>query len=276
MLKSTWRSKPTIIKFIPKDKTILFIDESGNNSKKAIKHSIESGKKGCNIRDDVYVLNGIAIDGNDHAILTSRFNKVKKKLSKDGVYNYPGKGELPINFHNVEIDGKKGPFKSLYPDFMEDINTVMEKTKYTQISAGINHYMYSNKNVSTDHDCLSILLGIILTRYATMLNEQNKDGIIVFESENKDADNKKLNYIKKVLKKGTKNHDSSFFSKIKAVYFRPKWLYLKNSWRTCPGLELADLTISPVRRLYHPEFIVIENKMYGFPNYGRDSINIVR
>lgn len=276
MSKITWFTKPKIITYIPKDKYILFIDESGTNSKKAFKNSLNSYNKGKSLRDDIYMLNGIIMDGKEHSILTKRLNSIKKKVTEDGTYDYVGKGKRPINFHNVEIDGHKKPFNNLYNNFYEDISNTITKTKFMQLSGGINYYIYCSKRNKVDIDALLMTLGTIVINYANFLNNINMEGIIVFETSTKIEDNKKLSYIKKLKKKGTKNHSSEFFSKITAVYFRPKWANVKGEWKTCAGLELADLTISPLRRFYHPEFINIENKMYEFPNYGRNSINIIK
>lgn len=274
MKKDTWFTKPKIINYIPKNKIILFVDESGNNSKKAILNSI-TNSDGKSIRDDVYLLNGIIMDGTEYPILTKRFNRIKRKLSTNGNFDYPGKGLRPINLHNVEIDGHKKPFNVLYDGFHSELNDAISKTKFVQISAGINYFLYA-RNKTSDINPLFISLGILLNKFATFLNTHNNEGIIVLETENITDDMTKLNYIKRVLKRGTKKHDASYYSKITAVYFRPKWAYISNEWKTCAGLELADLNISGIRRLYHPEFIAIENKMLGYPNYGRDSINIVK
>lgn len=276
MIKQTWFTKPKIIKYIPKDKVILFIDESGNSSRKNIENSLNSGRKGCSIRDDVYMLNGIIMDGIEHVILTKKFNKIKKKITNNGLYNYPKKGIRPINLHNVEIEGHKKPFYDLYEDFGYDMNQIMLKTKFIQISAGLNYYIYGVSKPHVAFDSMIMSLGVIIHQYASYLNSIGKEGIIVFETENQVDDMKKLSYVKKVLKRGTNKNSCDFYSKITAVYFRPKWAFVKGEWKTCAGLELADLSISPIRRLYHPEFIVIENKMYGYPNYGRDSINILK
>lgn len=270
---NSWYKKPKVIKTIPLNKTILFIDESGVSSLKSFQNSVASGSKGKSIRDDVFLLNGIIIDGVSHKILTSRFNKIKKKLYKNGEYDYPKKGVRPINFHNVEIEGRKRPFDSVYDNFYSDLNTAIEKTNFIQISSGLNYYVYGLENKC---DPLLIELGIIVTKFAEYLKKEKKEGIIVFESDNEDTDTKKLEYLKRLMKKGTRKNKPELYSNINAVYFRPKWLIDNETYKTCAGLELADLTISPVRRLYHPEFITIEKKLYGYPNYGRNSINIIK
>lgn len=62
----------------------------------------------------------------------------------------------------------------------------------------------------------------------------------------------------------------------RAVYFRKKWTEEKpNIYFTTAGLELADLTISPLRRIMHPEFLLIQKKLYNYPNYMNNGLNII-
>ena len=45
---------------------------------------------------------------------------------------------------------------------------------------------------------------------------------------------------------------------------------------TCAGLELADLTISPMRKIFSLEFLIIERHLYDYPFYGSKAINTIR
>lgn len=119
-------------------------------------------------------------------------------------------------------------------------------------------------------------LGLLLVNYADYLNTINKKGIIIFEEETELHDTLKLKYILKVLKYGNKTYNREFFSNITAVYFRKKWTEeATGNYVTTPGLELADLTISPLRRLLHPEYLMIERKLYNYPNYIQKGFTII-
>ena len=119
-------------------------------------------------------------------------------------------------------------------------------------------------------------LGLLIINYADYLNNNNKKGIIIFEEETEKHDKLKLNYILKILRYGNKSYNKEFFSRITAVYFRKKWTEEKKGvYSTTPGLELADLTISPLRRLLHPEFLLIERKLYNYPNYVKKGFSII-
>ena len=86
----------------------------------------------------------------------------------------------------------------------------------------------------------------------------------------------KLKYILKLINKGNKT-SSKYFKRIKAVYFRNKWTKNKKGQPiTTAGMELADLTISPIRNILDPEYLVIERKLFE-SNKKRQSkgINII-
>ena len=119
-------------------------------------------------------------------------------------------------------------------------------------------------------------LGLLLVNYADYLNSVNKKGIIIFEEETEKHDTMKLNYILKVLKFGNKTYNKDFFSNITAVYFRKKWTEeAKDNFVTTAGLELADLTISPLRRMLDPEYLIIERKLYNYPNFVKKGFSVI-
>lgn len=282
-MKKTWKTVPKIINRLPvdKDTMILYIDESGEGNKKILKKSFEAKKEKmpyCQ-RNDLYILNGIVLSGKDSIILKNKLDKLKEKISNNGVFNYPKKGERPIVFRNHDIQAKTPPFNNMDEKHFEQINKIINNTNFIQISAGLNYYTYTQfntENPEIDSSPLLMSLGLLLINYADYLNTINKNGIIIFEEETEKHDKLKLNYILKVLKCGNKTYNKEFFSKISAVYFRKKWTEEKNGmYVTTAGLELADLTISPLRRLLHPEFLLIERKLYNYPNYIKKGFSII-
>ncbi len=283
-MANTWRNVPKIINKIPydNDKMILYVDESGEGNKKVLKRSFEAkrNKIPYSQRNDLYILNGVVLNGVDSLLLKNKFDKLKKGISKDGCFDYPKKGNRPIVLRNHDIESKQPPFNNMSEKNYEQINKVINNTNYVQIAAGVNYYTYTqinNEEIGSNSSPLLMCLGILLINYAEYLNSINKKGIIIFEEETKKHDRLKLNYIIKVLKYGNKTYNKSFFSNITAVYFRKKWTKEKeNTWMTTAGLELADLTISPLRRLLHPEFLLIERKMFNYPNYVNKGFTIIK
>ena len=278
----TWRDTPKIINKIPKDKDrmIMYVDESGEGNKKVLKKSFEAknNQEPYQQRNDLYILNGVVLSGYDSCILKDKMDKLKKSIITNGEYNYPNKGRRPIVLRNSDITSKKAPYNNMNEMNYEGINKLIKSTNYVQIAAGLNYYYYTQfkrENIELDSSPLLMSLGLLLVNYADYLNSINKKGIIIFEEETKIHDMLKLKYILKVLKYGNKSYNKQFFSNITAVYFRKKWTEeSKMVFVTTPGLELADLTISPLRRLLHPEFLIIERK-YNYPNYIKKGFTII-
>lgn len=278
-MKKTWRDRATIINTIPSDKYIMFIDESGTGNKNFLTRFYDNADtKKFDLRNDVFLLNGVILSGRDHKILSGKLAKIKKLITNDGCFDYKKHGYLPINLHNTEIERKEPPFNNLDNNFFKKLNHTILTTRYNQIIVGINYYLYVQDNEINDKtNPLLMTLGILVTNYAKYLEENELEGIIVFEEENKIQDNLKLKYILRLIRYGTRKNDKSVYKWIKGVYFRKKWTKCKdNIIRTCASLELVDLTISPTRRLFHPEFITIESKLLNYPNYGRNAINIIK
>ena len=116
---------------------------------------------------------------------------------------------------------------------------------------------------------------LLIMNFAQYLKENNKKGIIVFEEETKIHDSMKLKYILKLLNNGNKTMDKDSFDLIKSVYFRKKWTKEYGEFVTTAGIELADITLSPIRRIFHPEFLLIERKLYKYPDYNKNGINVI-
>ena len=279
----TWRDRPKIINKLPidKDKMIMYVDESGEGNKKVLKRSFEAKKnhEPYQQRNDLYILNGVVLSGHDSLLLKNRMDKLKRAIVPNGEYNYPKKGVRPIVLRNNDIGSRKEPYNNMTEKNYEGINKLIKTTNYVQISAGLNYYCYTqNKLENPDFDSSPLLmsLGLLLVNYAEYLNNVNKKGIIIFEEETKLHDALKLKYILKVLKNGNKTYNKEFFSNITAVYFRKKWTEeSRGKFVTTSGLELADLTISPLRRLLHPEYLIIERKLYNYPNYIKKGFTVI-
>lgn len=277
-MKKTWKSTPTIINSIPEDdKTmILFVDESGEGNKKMLLKAFElKEKKGTyNQRNDLYILNGVILSGKNHKILQKRFLEIKKMITPNGLFEYKNKGIRPIVIRNHNIVDKNPPFNNIPLQFYERLNKIINFTDFKQIAAGLNYYTFTQCNhLDNKSSPLLMALGSMIINYAEYLNSINKKGIIIFEEETAKHDQLKLNYIKKVLFHGNKTNTADYFKNIKAVYFRKKWTEEEaNKYVTTAGLELADLTLSPLRRIFHPEFQLIERKLYNYPNYPNKGI----
>lgn len=227
----------------------------------------------------MYILNGVVLSGRDSIILKERMDKLKRSIAKDGVHYYPGKGIRPIVLRNCDINSHKAPFNNLNETNFESLNKIIKTTNYIQIASGLNYYCYTQNKIEdpeADSSPLLMSLGLLLINYADYLNSINEKGIIIFEEETEIHDTMKLNYILKVLKTGNRTYNKDFFSNITAVYFRKKWTEeSEGNFVTTAGLELADLTISPLRRILDPEYLIIQRKLYNYPNFVNKGFTII-
>ena len=81
-----------------------------------------------------------------------------------------------------------------------------------------------------------------------------------------------LNKIKHLIDHGNNMNPSSTFSKIKGVYFNPKWCHTADDKKSYWELELADLCAFPIHKYLaygtaDPAFDILKRKICGFPNY---------
>lgn len=280
-IKSTWKNTPKIINKIPKDKNkyIMYIDESGNGNQETLKKAYYMKKENCSYtsRNNIFVLNGVVLTGEESYVLEKRFNTLKRKITPNGMYGYNDKELKPILLRNYDIDNKKKPFDNMNKEIYDNINKVIKNTNFIQIVCGMNYYSYTENNDEALNKSPTIMcLGVLVLNFAELLNEKKQNGIIIFEAVSKKQDMMKLKYILKLINKGNKT-SSKYFKRIKAVYFRNKWTKNKKGQPiTTAGIELADLTISPIRNILDPEYLVIERKLFE-SNKKRQSkgINII-
>lgn len=278
--KLTWKDRPTIINKIPEDDTLLFfIDESGEGTLRKINQAFveKDENKEFSQRHDIYILNGITITGKNHYYLQNNLNKIKRKYFKDGKYNYKKYGERPILLRNHDMVAKKPPYDEVNSDFYNDIDRLIRITKYKQISAGINYYMYTVRHEKNETiNPLLTSLKKLVKNYAYYLNATNSKGIIIFEEETAKQDQLKLECIKDLIYSTKLKKKRKLYENIKAVYFRKKWTQLKNGkCITTSGIELADLTISPIRRILHAEYLIIESKFLQYPFYRNRGLSFI-
>lgn len=278
-----WTTNPTIINHFNFRHTYMFVDESGNGSLKDMKKAFLTTEFDlANLRNEIYMLNGVIMNGIEYTKLNSRFSSLKKDITFDGKFDYSGihknYGIRPINLHNRELEGKIPPFNELDNDFYTKLNDSIEISSFTQITSGLNYMGFiNNKTFDESMNPLLLCLNELIIKYALYLNEKGIKGAVVFESDNEKVDKLKLQFILQLKENGTISKSNTFFKNIVGVYFRPKWLETKKvKLVTCAGLELADLTISPMRKIFSLEFLIIERHLYDYPFYGSKAINTIR
>ena len=163
--KSNWKNVPKIINTIPNDKSklIMYVDESGEGNKKVLKRAFDSKNK-CEPyvqRNDLYILNGIVLSGQQSTVLANRLNNLKNTIQPKGVFNYSNKGVRPIVLRNHDMTSKNPPFNNLSDLVYTELENIIKKTKYTQIASGLNYYCFTqNRKDTLDLSPLLIMLVI--------------------------------------------------------------------------------------------------------------------
>jgi hypothetical protein len=94
--------------------------------------------------------------------------------------------------------------------------------------------------------------------------------IIVLESRGAVEDKELLNQIKRLLERGNQYFSANWFSKIKGVYFNPKWCQMAAGQMSYWELELADLCAYPIHKYFvynnqDKAFQTLLPKINGYP-----------
>jgi len=267
----SWRNRPKFIITCPKDiDVILFIDESGNSSLKAVKKHLA---KGTNLDhgEKMFSICGCVINKNDLSSIKKNILHVKNKHWQDGCFDYKD-GKKRVCFHSYEIRKFKTAFNSNFIDrdiFMNDLSDFMESVPTTIITSAIDKVAYCKKYPNGEpiyNQCMTF----IIERFAYILRNKNLKGIIMLEARGKEDDKKLLEYLKNVLDCGTGYIGTDMLSRIKGVYFNPKWCKEEKCLKSYYGLEITDLVSYPFYKYYMSgtkdrALLSIENKLYNYP-----------
>lgn len=281
---SNWRNRPTFIDDLPTDiKYIMFIDENGDPNLKSIERSFLHS---YSVRDEdkYFTVTGCVIEREQYKKISNDMLNIKKKYWPDGKYLY-GEGKKQklkrVCFHSYEIRNFKGPFSKgiiNYNSFINDISNYMSNLPITIFSSSINKEKHWIHYYSPHHP-YSLCLDFVLERFVKFYLPANEYGIIILEARGKKEDRNILNHIKNTIDYGTAYVNSSFFKKIKGVYFNTKWEKTSNEQKTCAGLEIADLCSYPIYKYCRSNekdlaFQTIEKKIYCYPDYIGKGIKI--
>ncbi len=249
-MNSNWRNRPTTIDYISKDiDYIISIDESGNSD---LKQAIKAKAEGTNVVDSEkhFTITACAIKMENFETARDMVMDLKLKYWENGFFSY--KGNLKrVCFHSREIRGRKEAFNPAlinYEQFIADLSELMMKIPMKLYASHIDkerHVMQYAYPASPYDLCMTFVLERIMRDIG-----RNKTCIIVLESRGAKEDKFLLNQIKFLLDHGNAYHDASDFSKIKGVYFNPKWSHIDNDLKSYWELELADLCAYPIQKYF--------------------------
>lgn len=268
-----WRNRPTFKEQWPEGVDyIMFIDECGDSSLKNIRKCIKNNK---DIEDNnkYFTTTACVIKRSDFIDIKNYMLDIKYKHWDEGVYEYKDAIKR-VCFHSCEIRGAKNAFSKNVIDreaFLSDLNMYMSDLKIDIFSATLDKENICRK-YENPYNPYDICMNFILERFVKYYLNSNETAIIVLEARGKKDDKNLLEHIKSIIDNGTYYVSSNYFKKIKGVYFNPKWANKYQCKKSYFGLEIADLVSYPIHKynvkgIKDMAFEIIENKVYGYPNY---------
>ncbi len=278
---SNWFDKPTKINSLNQNiDYIMCIDENGSSSNLTYILKQLTSDKIISEDDKYFTITGCIFKKDNYLSAKKAIETLKKKYWNNAVfYDTKLNKNKTICFHSREIRKHDNCFNDSiinYNEFIVELSETMKKINCKIISISINLYEYLKKGYT--HNVYNVAFDFLLERYIYDTGNK-KTGIIMLEARGKEEDNNLLEHISKVINKtGTKRINSKELkNKISGVYFNPKWNEEYSS--TYVGLEIADLFSYPIhkyikRNIKDKAFLVLENKLVGYPNYKNKGIKI--
>lgn len=278
---SYWNEKPTKTTLFEKDiDYIMCIDENGNSNQLTYILKQISNDREVSEDEKYFTITGCIFTKKQYIESKKLIKNLKHKYWKNGKFLYSKSNtERAVCFHSREIRKHDGCFNDKlinYSEFMLDLSETMKNIDCKIISISINLYEYLKKGYT--HNVYNVAFDFLLERYI-YTTENNKKGIIMLEARGKDEDTTLLQHISKVINvTGTKTiKPYELSSKIKGVYFNPKWNEEYSA--TYTGLEIVDLFSYPIHKYIKNgtkdlAFEVLESKLSGFPDYSNKGIKV--
>lgn len=276
-----WYDKPTKTLMMKKDiDYVMCIDENGSSSNLTYVLKQMSNDKELSEDDKYFTITGCIFTKEEYFNSKKTIKDLKNKYWNNGMFfDTKLNREKAVCFHSREIRKHDNCFNDSvinYNEFMIDLSATMKNIQCKIISISINLYEYL-KNGYT-HNVYNVAFDFLLERYIYETKNYKK-GVIMLEARGKEEDNELLQHISKVINQtGTKKIKSNELkSKIDGVYFNPKWNEEYSA--TYVGLEIADLFSYPIHKFVKRNnkdkaFLVLENKIAGYPNYKNKGIKI--
>ena len=269
---SNWRNRPTKIEEVSKDVDyIVSIDENGTGNLKKV---IQAKEQGAPIPDSEhhFAVTACLIRTCDFAAATEMVMTLKRRYWPDGLFTYEGE-EKRVCFHSKEIRGQKEAFHPNvidYDSFILDLTQLIEDLPITLYASHIDKIRHVEQYRYPDSP-YDLCMHFVLERVVRDMGP-DESCIVILESRGKKEDAELLGQIKYLIDHGNRYHPASHFSKIRGVYFNPKWSQIAHCQNSYWSLEIADVCSYPVYKYFahgkrDQAFDVIETKFKNFPRY---------
>ena len=266
-----WISHPVFIEEIPVSNIsrIVFFDESGSSNLNAVIKN-QNDPDSIPYSERFFTLTACVFKPDEFQKAKELIMEAKEKHWANGMYN--DKGILKrVIFHSTEIRRRSGAFSDSNLDFselMHDLDYAMSIMPMQVLSACVNKVALCNKYVFPKEP-YDLCLDFIFERLIKFAFP-GENFAIVLESRGKNEDRKLLSHIRQLFQKGTNFTNASQYSKVKGVYFNPKWT--SDFQKSFLGLEIADLCAYSIYKQFVSEngyasFEIVKKHFYGYPNY---------
>jgi hypothetical protein len=272
-VNSNWRNRPTTIDFIDRNRidAIINIDESGSANLKQVVKAKHAGTPPAD-SEKHFTVTACVISMADFAEARDMVMALKNKYWTDGLYSYKGI-QKRVCFHSREIRGRKDAFNPDiidYKSFVADLSQLMAAIPMCIYASHIDKERHVNQYIHPiePYDlCMTFVLERILRDLPV-----NQNCVIILESRGAKEDRAVLDFIKGLIDNGTRFHPASHFSRIKGVYFNPKWCKAADDRMSYWELELADLCAYPIQKFFvygtmDLAFQVILPKLSHYPDH---------
>jgi len=204
----------------------LFLDESGNHSLNAYEP-----------RYPVFVLGGVIIDEDDLAAVGSAVLAFKRDVL----------GDESVVLHTADIARNRRGFEhladaALRRRFYSRLNALMAALDFTAVACAVDKSLLVERYGSLAVDPYALSLGVVVERFCFALGASQR-GRIQVESRNRSLD-RQLQSAWDLLR-----INGSRFVRASTIGRRIVSFDFHGKREALPGLELADLVVSPLGRL---------------------------
>lgn len=215
----------------------LFIDESGDHNYKNVEYSKYFVLVGCIFNNSSKYLNYIDA--------VSKTFKLKEKFFNN----------FYINLHTREILRNESGFepvanKQFRNTFFVDCNKLIKDTDFILICSVVDKKVLLEKYGQKAADPYFYSFDRLIERFIYFLDDaqDEKRGIIYYESRRPDLDRKLENRFQNIKKNGVVNLNGTINVSKNRILKRIIKLYKLNKESNTTGIEFADLCASPVSR----------------------------
>ncbi len=272
-MNKNWRNRPTTIDYVPEGiDYIISIDESGSSNLKQVLKAKRNGKEPAD-SEKHFTVTACKISMEKFNQARDMMMEIKHRYWENALFDYKD-GPKRVCFHSREIRTRREAFNPGiidYPSFIADLSEMMKNIPLTLYASHIDKEKHVQQYIHplSPYDlCMTFVLERIMLDIGA-----NKTCVIILEARGKKDDNELLNFIIQLLDHGSRYCSSTIFSKIKGVYFNPKWSAADDDQKSYWALELADLCAYPIQKYFtynkkDKAFETLLPKISCYPNIG--------